>query len=155
MSIKIKKATSTTVHNLTSLVGSAKCSPQMNLIHNREFLNHHKIPLSTDNQLAQHKFEFPISKGNSGSEDEVDNCYFNRLMDINLSSSLSPNQNFTPLNRLHEISPYNKLPAKYSKLELDSYSDKSNPQKLAYSVQNKTGRIPRKSSGSGAVNSYG
>jgi hypothetical protein len=44
---------------------------------------------------------------------------------VNLSSSLSPNQNFTPLNRLHEISPYNKLPLKYQKLELDSYSDKS------------------------------
>jgi hypothetical protein len=44
---------------------------------------------------------------------------------INLSSSLSPNQHFTPLNRLHEMSPYNKLPLKYQKLELDSYSDKS------------------------------
>lgn len=29
---------------------------------------------------------------------------------INLSASLSPNQNFTPLNRLHEISPYVSLP---------------------------------------------
>jgi hypothetical protein len=47
---------------------------------------------------------------------------------MNLSSSLSPNQAFTPLNRLHEISPYNKLPQKYRKLELDSYSDKSQGQ---------------------------
>jgi len=48
------------------------------------------------------------------------------MLDINLSSSLSPNQNFTPLNRLHEASPYNKvLPTKYAKLEIDSYSDKS------------------------------
>jgi len=91
-----------------------------------------KIPLSTDNQaLVQHRFEFPISKGgNSGdSENDLDLlCNLNRVLpadSVNLSASLSPNQAFTPMNRLHEISPYNKLPLKYQKLELDSYSDKS------------------------------
>lgn len=80
-----------------------------------------------------------MSKGNSGdSENEMDLLYvshptktmdinLNKLIpaDLNLSASLSPNQNFTPQNRLTEISPYNKLPLKYQKLELDSYSDKS------------------------------
>ena len=53
---------------------SAKSSPSMNLIQTTyQFYNQHKIPLSTDNQQALHKFEFPLSKGNSGnSEDDFD-----------------------------------------------------------------------------------
>jgi hypothetical protein len=81
------------------------------------------------------------------------------MLDINLSASLSPNQNFTPINKLLE-SPYNKVPNKFAKLELDSYSDKSSYQiQNAYSVPARVaqGRIPRKnsSSGGGITNSYG
>lgn len=68
----------TSVNNF-HIVGSAHTSPQMpNLIQqNSQFIAHHKIPLSTDNQaLAQHKFEFPLSKGNSGdSEVDIDNFH--------------------------------------------------------------------------------
>jgi hypothetical protein len=74
------------------------------------FSRQHKIPLSTDNQ-AMHRFEFPLSKGNSGDSADDFDSNFQQLMrvapeSINLSASLSPNQNFNPLNRLQEISPY-------------------------------------------------
>jgi hypothetical protein len=111
---------STTI-NKYHIIASAHTSPQTNFIQGLS----HKIPLSTDNH--QHRFEFPMSKGNSGdSENEMDLLYtshptktmdmnLNKLIpaDLNLSASLSPNQNFTPQNRLTEISPYNKLPLKY------------------------------------------
>lgn len=59
------------------------------------------------------------------------------------------------MNRLHEISPYNKLPLKYQKLELDSYSDKSSQIQNVYMAQGPaTKTIPRKTSGQ-MTTSYG
>jgi len=61
------------------------------------------------------------------------------------------------MNRLHEISPYNKLPLKYQKLELDSYSDKSQNQiqnvYMAKGPMTRHQQIPRKNTT--ISNSYG